>query len=210
MRAVVIGATGATGKVLVRQLLGDDQYVFVEIFVRKPWDIQHPKLICHVVDFDKTDQWQHLIDGNIAFCCMGTTKADAGSKKNQWHVDYDYVVQFAQYCKANGIRTFVLLSSKGANVNSKLFYFFLKGRLEQVIAKMHFYRTIIVRPSSLIRPHSSRFGERLAVKILQSLNRLNLFLSYRPVTVYSVANKMRYEARNTVACGLTIIENDEI
>ncbi len=210
MKAVVIGATGATGKVLVRQLLCDDQYVFVEIFVRKAWDIQHPKLICHVVDFNKTDQWQYLIEGNVAFCCMGTTKSDAGSKQEQWHIDFDYVVQFAQYCKAKDIKTFVLLSSKGANPYSRLFYFYLKGKVEQMIVNLNFYRTIIIRPSSLIRPNSSRIGELIVVKMIKGLNRIGLFRSYRPVSVSKVANKMRIEVQNTVACGLTIVENDEI
>ena len=77
MKAVVIGATGATGKVLVRQLLADDDYSFVEIFVRNDWDIQHPKLICHVVDFEKIEQWKHLIEGDVDFSCLGTTLKDA-------------------------------------------------------------------------------------------------------------------------------------
>lgn len=210
MKAVVIGATGATGKVLVRQLLCDDQYVFVEIFVRKAWDIQHPKLICHVVDFSEIDGWHQLIEGNIAFCCLGTTKKEAGSKKEQWHIDFDYVVQFAQYCKSKGIKTFVLLSSKGANPHSRLFYFHLKGKVEQMIININFHRTIIIRPSSLIRPNSNRLVERIGVKILKGLNRIGLLRSYRPVSVSRVANRMRAEARNVIACGLTVVENDDI
>ncbi|WP_413513053.1 NAD(P)H-binding protein [Myroides odoratus] len=210
MRAVIIGATGAVGKVLVRQLLCDERYHFVEIFVRSPWDIQHPKLICHVVDFEKMDQWHHLIEGNVAFSCLGTTRKQAGSKKNQWHIDYDYVIQFAKYCKAKSIQTFVLVSSKGADYQSKVFYLYLKGRIEQTIARLHFDRTIIVRPSSLIRPNSNRTGEKMGIKILRALNRIGLFKSYQPISVAQVANRLRLEAVDKVAYNLVVFENDEI
>ncbi|MBB1139822.1 NAD(P)H-binding protein [Myroides sp. WP-1] len=210
MRAVIIGATGAVGKVLVRQLLCDDRYQFVEIFVRSPWDIQHPKLIYHVVDFDKMTEWHHLIEGNVAFSCLGTTKKQAGSKKNQWHIDYDYVVQFAKYCKTKSIQTFVLVSSKGADYHSKVFYLYLKGRIEQAIAQLHFNRTIIIRPSSLIRPNSDRLGEKMGVKVLLFLNRIGLLQSYRPVPVSKVADRIRNSAVSHVGYNLVIIENDEI
>jgi len=210
MRAVIIGATGAIGKVLVRQLLCDDRYVFVEIFVRSAWDIQHPKLICHVVDFDKMEEWNHLIEGNVAFCCLGTTKKQAGSKANQWRIDHDYVVQFAKYCKANQIQTFELVSSKGANYHSKAFYLHMKGRVEQAIMRLHFNRTIIFRPSVLIRPNSDRLGEKIAVKVLHVLNRIGLYTSYKPILVSEVANRMRNEAIDKEAFNLVVIENETI
>lgn len=210
MRAVIIGATGAVGKVLVRQLLCDDRYHFVEIFVRSSWDIQHPKLICHVVDFEKMSEWHHLIDGDVAFSCLGTTKKQAGGKENQWHIDYDYVVQFAKYCKAKSIHTFVLVSSMGANYRSNVFYLYLKGRIEQAVAQMHFNRTIIIRPSSLIRPNSDRKGEEWGVKILMFLNRIGLFKSYKPVPVSRVADRIREAAVQHVAYNLVVIDNEEI
>ena len=210
MRAVIIGATGAVGKVLVRQLLCDERYHFVEIFVRSPWDIQHPKLICHVVDFEQMAQWYHLIEGDVAFSCLGTTKKQAGGKANQWHIDYDYVIQFAKYCKAQSVQIFVLVSSKGADYRSKVFYLYLKGRIEQAIAQLHFNRTIIIRPSSLIRPNSGRTGEKVGVKILTLLNRIGIFRSYRPVPVSKVADCIRNAAVTHVSYNLVVIENDEI
>ena len=36
MKALIIGATGATGKDLLSQLLADDTYSEVHFFVRKP------------------------------------------------------------------------------------------------------------------------------------------------------------------------------
>ncbi len=55
MKALVIGATGATGKDLVKQLLNDHDFEQIDIFVRKPVDIQDPKLNVHVVNFDQPE-----------------------------------------------------------------------------------------------------------------------------------------------------------
>lgn len=209
MRAVIIGATGATGKVLVRQLLADDDFSFVEIFVRNEWDIQHPKLICHVVNFEKIEQWKHLIEGDVAFSCLGTTLKDAGCKDKQWHIEYDYVIQFAQYCKANGIKSFIVLSSKGASERSKIFYLKLKGMIERSILSLHFDNTIIVRPSSMIRPNSNRKGEKFSIKLLRFLNRIGVYRSYAPVSVFDVAKRMRLESKQ-LTYRVSVIENSEI
>ena len=88
MKALVIGATGATGKDLVYKLLNDKDYDEVNIFVRKPMNIQHPKLKTHVVDFEKPQEWQDLVKGDVAFSCLGTTLKGAGSKQAQRKVDY--------------------------------------------------------------------------------------------------------------------------
>ena len=79
MKALVIGATGATGKDLVNKLLQDKDYEEVDIFVRKPLDIENPKLKTHLVDFENPDSWKNLVNGDVAFSCLGTTLKAAGS-----------------------------------------------------------------------------------------------------------------------------------
>ncbi|WP_206170774.1 hypothetical protein [Phragmitibacter flavus] len=44
MKALIIGATGATGKDLVQVLLHDPDYTKVVTFVRRPSGQSHPKL----------------------------------------------------------------------------------------------------------------------------------------------------------------------
>lgn len=209
MKALVIGGTGATGKVLVRQLLCDDDFHEVVIFIRKEWDLQHPKLVTHIVDFDKIDRWKHLIEGDVAFSCLGTTLSQAGSKKKQWHIDYDYVIQFAQHAKGNKVISIVLLSAKGASEKSVFFYSKLKGTLERSILNLGFSNTIILRPGLLIRPGTDRLGERIATKLLFFFNSIGLLRSNKPTEVFKVANRMRLEAKND-CCRRLIIENDEI
>ena len=54
-KALVIGATGATGTALVAQLLDNEKYGEVHIFVRRKVELKNPKLQVHVVDFDAID-----------------------------------------------------------------------------------------------------------------------------------------------------------
>ena len=89
MKALVIGATGATGKDLVNQLLNDKDFEEVNIFVRKPVDIHNEKLKVHIVNFEKPEEWKQMVKGDVAFSCLGTTLKDAGSKEAQKKVDFD-------------------------------------------------------------------------------------------------------------------------
>lgn len=73
MKALVIGATGAVGKDLVEQLLRDEAYERVDVFVRREVGIASPKLVPHVVDFDHPERWSELLTGDVLFSCLGTT-----------------------------------------------------------------------------------------------------------------------------------------
>ena len=190
MKALIIGATGATGKDLLSQLLADDTYAEVHCFVRKPLALTHPKLHAHVIDFETPEAWADLVRGDVAFSCLGTTLAVAGSKDAQWRVDYDYQYAFAQQCKANGVPSFVLVSAAGAKAQSKLFYNRMKGALEEAVKKLNFPRLLIFQPSVLIRSNSDRAGENLSVKTINFLNKLGILKRYRPMPTEILAEKI--------------------
>ena len=193
MKALIIGATGATGKDLVTQLLADDTYSEVHCFVRNPLALTHPKLHAHVVNFDTPEAWADLLHGDVAFSCLGTTLAVAGSKEAQWRVDYAYQYAFALQCKANGVPTFVLVSAAGAKAQSKLFYNRMKGQLEDAVKELEFPRLLIFQPSVLIRSNSDRAGENLSVKTINFLNKLGILKRYRPMPTDILAQKIRKE-----------------
>ena len=193
MKALIIGATGATGKDLVTQLLADDTYSEVHCFVRKPLTFTHTKLHAHVVDFETPEVWADLLRGDVAFSCLGTTLAVAGSKEAQWRVDYDYQYAFAEHCRNNGVPTFVLISAAGAKAQSKLFYNRMKGQLEDAVKALGFPRLLIFQPSVLVRKGSDRKGEQFGLKMIVLLNKLGLFKRYRPMPTSVLAEKMRKE-----------------
>ena len=190
MKALIIGATGATGKDLLAKLLEDEAFSEIHSFVRKPMSISHPKLHTHVVDFETPEAWADLVRGDVAFSCLGTTLAVAGSKDAQWRVDYHYQYAFAQQCKANGVPTFVLVSAAGAKAQSKLFYNRMKGQLEDAVKALSFPSLLIFQPSVLIRPNSDRAGENLSVKTINFLNKLGILKRYRPMPTEILAEKM--------------------
>ena len=209
MKALIIGATGATGKDLLSQLLADDTYSEVHCFVRKPLTLAHPKLHTHVVDFETPEVWADLLRGDVAFSCLGTTLAAAGSKEAQWRVDYDYQYNFAEHCRNNGVPTFVLVSAAGAKAPSKLFYNRMKGQLEDAIKALGFSCLLIFQPSVLIRSNSDRGGENFTVKVIAFLNKLGLFKRYRPMPTAILAQKMRKEVA-TAPKGVHTFTLDEI
>jgi len=120
--ALVFGATGATGKEIVCQLLKDITFDKVSIFVRTKSGIKHEKLVQHQIDFSKLESYKEFIQGDVLFSCLGTTLKDAGSKEQQFLIDYTYQYEFAKMASENGVTKYSLISSAGANKSS---FFFL-------------------------------------------------------------------------------------
>jgi uncharacterized protein YbjT (DUF2867 family) len=190
MKALVIGATGATGKDLVNQLLNDKDFEEVDVFVRKPLDIQNTKLKVHVVDFEKPQEWKDSVKGDVAFSCLGTTLKSAGSKEAQRKVDFDYQYQFAKAAKENNVDDYVLVSSYGANSKSKIFYSKMKGELEEAVKGLHFNKITIFKPGMLERKDSDRTGEVLGSRIIKFANKLGLLESQKPLPTDVLAKAM--------------------
>ena len=190
MKALVIGATGATGKDLVQQLLNDKDFEEVNIFVRKPLNLQNDKLKVHIVDFEKPEEWKGFVKGDVAFSCLGTTLKDAGSKEAQKKVDFDYQYQFAKAAKENNVDDYVLVSAYGANPQSKIFYSKMKGELEEAVKQLHFNKITIFKPGMLDRKDSERTGEVLGSRIIKFANKIGLFESQKPLPTEVLAKAM--------------------
>ena len=86
MHALVLGASGATGQEIVKLLLEDSNFTKVSVFVRKEINIKHEKLIIHEINFSKLSQYNSLVNGDILFSSLGTTKKEAGGKNEQFLV----------------------------------------------------------------------------------------------------------------------------
>ena len=122
LHALVLGATGATGKELVKLLLEDSNFSQVSLFIRRTIDVDHEKLTIHKIDFTRLNEYNSLVEGDVLFSALGTTKQEAGGKKEQFLVDYTYQYEFAKMASENGVNHYSLVSSIGADKNS---FFFL-------------------------------------------------------------------------------------
>jgi len=191
LHALVIGATGATGRELVNKLLLDDDFQQVSIFVRNAPNIKHEKLKIHEIDFKQLEQYKDIIKGDILFSALGTTKKDAGGKDQQYEIDYTYQYEFAKIAAENGVAIYLLVSSVGANAKSFFFYPKIKGALEEGVKKLNFNKIDIFQPPMLIRqPDLMREGEKSGIKILNKLNKIGILKSQKPLAVEALAEKM--------------------
>ena len=209
MKAVLIGATGAVGKDLLQALLENARYTEVVAFARRALGVQHEKLREHTIDFDAPATWQELVKGDVLFSTLGTSLKQAGSKEAQRHIDYDYQLTFAKAARANGVKSLVLLSSIGANSKSSIFYLRLKGELDDAVQCLGFDSLSIVRPPSLIRAKSKRFGETASVKFLQAANAIGLAKRLAPMETAVVARSMAALGLDS-ASGTRIIEGQDV
>ena len=196
MHALLIGATGATGKDLLDSLLQDESVEQVAIFIRRKIDLVHSKLTVHVVDFDRPDQWVHLVKGDVLFSCLGTTLKTAGSKEAQWKIDFDYQYIFAKAAADNQVPGYVLVSSSGANPDSFIFYTKMKGKLEEAVKALGFPSISIFNPPLLIRKGTDRTVEKIMKKVLTVLNKFGLLISQKPLPTEVLAKAMIQAAKD--------------
>ncbi len=190
--AVIIGATGLVGKKLLLQLLADQTFATVKIFVRKPTGIKHPKLQEHIINFDELEDVKSDVTGDVLFSCLGTTLRQAGSKDKQFKVDFTYQYQFAQAASENRIPAYVLISSASADAGSMLFYTKIKGQLEDAVKKLDFDKITIVQPSVLEGDRNEeRMGEKMGASIINAMGKILPFLKkYRSISGEQVAKAM--------------------
>lgn len=165
--AVIIGATGAVGKEILKEILGGDFYERIYVLGRNsisrlPEDGGLTKI---VIDFENMRFDTSILDDADVFAALGTTIKIAGSKENQRKIDVDYTVNFAKLCEGK-VRSFNVVSAIGANSKSKNFYNSLKGELEDKLKEMNLGTLRIFQPSLLIsRRDDNRFLEEIFMKV---------------------------------------------
>jgi len=192
---VIIGSTGLIGSQLLQFLLPDKSFTEVRILVRKPVSLSHPKLTVQIVAFDNYhDLKEKMGAGHTVFCCVGTTqKKVQGDKAAYRKVDYNIPVNAANASLENGFKKFFLVSSAGADKNSRSFYLQLKGLVEETISKLEFQNIGFFRPSILLGERKEfRAGEKIAQGSMQLLSFLlrGRFKKYKPIQSSDVAKAM--------------------
>ena len=191
MKALLIGSTGATGIELTKQLIEQEEFTEVHVFVRNIPTINHPKLNVHKVDFNEINSWSDKLKGDVLFLAMGTTLKTAGSKEAQYKVDVTYQYETAKAAANNNVPKLILVSSTGANQNSIFFYPKIKGKLEEMVKKLNFKSIYILRPPVLDRGEvMMRPTERKTIAFIKRFNKFGLLESQKPMTTFFLASKM--------------------
>ncbi len=190
-KAIVIGSTGLVGSNLIQLLLKDNDYNSVVSFSRKSLGISHPKLIEHIIDFEKPFDWKSKVMGDVLFSALGTTLKQAGSKDAQYKVDFTFQYEFALTAANNKVPNYVLVSAAFAKVNSSIFYSRIKGELERDVEKLSFAKTIFIRPG-LINGNrkDKRIMEKISATVLSFFSKIPGLKKWKPIAGAEVAQAM--------------------
>jgi uncharacterized protein YbjT (DUF2867 family) len=209
--AILLGATGFTGGLLLEKLIADASYEKIKLFSRNSAHTTSNKVEEHLVDLENLETSNDLFVGDEVFCCIGTTAAKTKDKKKYKSIDYGIPVAAAKLAKQNNINTFIVLSSMGADVSSSVFYSKTKGEMERDVLAQKIPQTFILRPS-LIGGHREEFrlGEKIGKVFMTALNP---FLTgsnekYKIIHPESIAKCMTVLANNPE--NETIISSDKI
>jgi len=207
--AVIAGASGLVGRECLRLLL--NRYPSVTSLVRKPTARQHPRFTERRIDFDRIDTIE-IPRGAHVYCALGSTIKKAGSEAAFRRVDFDYPKMLAARAAAAGAARFVLVSSVGADKESRTFYLRVKGELEEAIATMPLDAAFFFRPSVLIGDREEkRPGEAIGIGVARALSfaLLGPLRKYRAIPAETVAEAM-VAAANSQERGVHIYHYDEI
>jgi len=228
--ALISGTSGLIGMQLLHQLLRNSAYSYVISVGRRSLALKHEKLLQIDGDMPKLTSWawedqinaqslggvyQNLVlalqEKKVtvhAFCSLGTTIKQAGSKDKFYAVDHDLVIEFASWAKKLGASKFLYVSAMGANSQSSIFYNQVKGKTEEDLKALGFTYLGLFRPSLLLGArHEFRFGEQVATFFMMPLTWLKLGKNIRPIRDHVVAkalvNVALSDSKSSVDCFLS-------
>jgi uncharacterized protein YbjT (DUF2867 family) len=210
--ALLAGATGLTGKLLLYSLLDSKEYSAIFILVRKEITIKDPRLTQIIFNYDNPRDYENLPNADILFCCLGTTIKKAGSQEAFSKVDSQYPIHLAKVCSEKKYKKFLLITALGANPNSRIFYNRVKGETEEKIKSFNFKEIYFCRPSLILGNRTEfRVGEQIGKLFAKFISPL-LFGSlrkYRAIEALIIAKAM-IKLASTSNQGVHIIESDEL
>lgn len=210
--ALLLGATGLTGSHLLQHLLQSDAYNRITVLGRRSCGISHNKLREYLTSMTDLEQVSDYFQVDDVFCCLGTTLKKAGSKEAFRAIDYDIPYQAACLAKKQNVTLFSLVSSIGANANSRFFYLQVKGELEESIRALDLPSVHIFRPAGLLGNREElRFKEMVGNILARALRPVMLgpLRKSRPIEANIVAKVMLDKAISQNN-GHFVWESDEI
>lgn len=197
-RALVLGATGLVGRNCVAALQADPAYEAVTVLSRKPLAFTDKHVHVEVMDLAEMDERGGLFAVDDIFCCLGSTRARAGSREAFRHVDHDLCVEAARLGAEQRARNFVMVSALNAHARSPLFYFRTKGQAETDAAATGMPVCHFFRPSFLLgHRDETRTLEWLGIQTMRTV-RPGLHLArsrFTPVAADRLARSMVNVAR---------------
>lgn len=194
--AILLGATGLTGGHLLNLLLEDTAFKKVVVFTRRAIGKEHPKLEEHIIDLLDLENYKTLFQGDVVFCCIGTTKANTPDRKRYKDIDYGIPVNAAKLAKQNNIPSFLIISAIGADAASRLYYNQLKGEMQRDVLLQEIEHTYLLQPSLIIGDRAEkRAGENFAKVMMKAFSFL-ISDKYKVIQGETIAKAMLEISKN--------------
>mgnify|MGYP001381920848 CR=1 FL=1 len=199
--ALVFGSTGLVGGNVLNQLIQNNNYSKIKIFVRSSIQVNNSKVQVIQTDFNNLEKYKEEIAGDECFYCIGTTKKNSPDKNEYQRIELDIPKKVAQIAKSNNINSFFFVSSGYANSKSSGDYLKYKGLVEEEILGLGFFKIGIMRPSFILGKRKEfRLGEKIGIIIFKLLN---------PIFIGPL-KKMRSIHSETIARAMIKIANEDI
>ena len=204
-QVLLTGATGLVGGHLLRMLLNAPDIKSIAAPTRRP--LSDISGVFNPHDPQLTDALAQVVDPvEIVFCCLGTTRREAGSKEAFVHADYTLVIDTALVGKKLGAQHMLVVSAMGANAHSPFFYNRVKGEMEEALIAQQWPRLTIARPSMLVgEREKKRAGETLLAPLF-SLLPGNL----KSIDARDVASALLAEALSPAQEGVRILSSSQL
>lgn len=209
--AIILGATGLTGSILLQKLIKDERYGSIKLFSRSTIEGMPSKVIQFVGNLLELEKFKTNFTADEVYCCIGTTGKKTPDKTLYKDIDYGIPVNAAKLAKENNIPTYLVVSAMGANKNSSVFYNKTKGEMEQGVLQNNIKNTFVLRPSLI-------GGERKERRVLEKIGLIAfkiiepLFIGslkkYKIISADSIAQAMLNLANNTSNADVIITSGD--
>ena len=171
--AIILGATGLTGSILLEKLIHDERYKTIKLFSRKEIDGLPSKVNQYVGNMLDLESFKVDFTGDEVYCCIGTTAKKTPDKALYKAIDYGIPVAAAKLSKENDIEMFLVVSALGANANSSIFYNKTKGEMERDVLLEKIKNTFILQPSIIGgKRNEQRIGEKIGLAIFKLMQPL--------------------------------------
>ena len=209
--ALLFGSSGLIGGQLLNNLIQNNDYNKIRIFVRSDSEIKDSKIEIIKTDFNNLKNHFEDIKGDECFFCIGTTRQNSPDKNEYKRIERDMPVEIAEIAKANSVNSFVYVSSGFADPKNSGAYLRYKGEVEEELKKLNFTKLGIMRPSFLLgNRKEKRFGEKIGIFFFKLLTPLFLgsLKKMKPIHSEKVAKAMIKVANEDIQQG--VFESNEI
>lgn len=209
--AIILGATGLTGGILLKKLLDDRRYSKIKLFSRSSIGVKNDKIEEHLIDLFELEKYEAEFKADEVHCCIGTTQAKTPDDETYYKIDHGIPVTAAKLAKRNQIPVYSVISALGADPESRFFYNRTKGEMERDVLAENIPETYIFQPSLIGGKREEKRPFEAAWKKVMSVGDHLLvgpLKKYRSIHASKIADAMIYVANNKYAA--TRIESKEI